>query len=94
MNIYRALVHTPCLGTNTSASIVKLQGEHELTRAMVWRIWFGEWVRAARYLSVRKLLLPKLVIEKFSDEAGRIHDRLYEALFLKGQVFVWAGRME
>lgn len=46
-------------------------------------MWFGEWVRAARYLSLRQLLHPRLMVEKFSDECGGEHNRLHEDLELE-----------
>lgn len=40
-------------------------------------------MRAARYLALRQLLHPRLVVERFSDEAGGTHDKLHEDLELE-----------
>lgn len=51
-------------------------------------MWFGEWVRAARYLSLRQLLHPRIKVEKLFDESGGKHNRLHEALELEVRAFV------
>eukprot|EP00903_Cladosiphon_okamuranus_P005340 g5337.t1 len=56
------------------------ENEYRLTRGLLWRTWFAEWVGAARYLSVRQLINSRLVVENFADESGGIHSRLYEDL--------------
>lgn len=56
------------------------ESEYRTTRGLLWRTWFAEWVGAARYLSVRQLIHPRLLVESFSDESGGIHSRLYEEL--------------
>lgn len=59
------------------------QSEYREARGLLWRTWFAEWVRAARYLSLRQLMQPSLVVECFTDESGGIHNKLYEDLDLQ-----------
>lgn len=57
--------------------------EYRVTRGRLWRMWFGEWVRAARYISLRELIHPWLVVEQFRDQAGVVHDKLHEDLHVE-----------
>lgn len=57
--------------------------EYGVSRGMLWRTWFGEWVRAARYLSLRQLIHERLLVERFYDKSGEIFDRLHEDLELE-----------
>lgn len=57
--------------------------ECNLARALLWRLWFGEWVRAARYVSLRQLIHDRLVVGELPDKSGGTHHKLYEELQLE-----------
>lgn len=61
------------------------ENEYRLARGMLWRTWFGEWVEAARYLSVRQLIQPMTSVGTFEDKSGGTHARLHEDLKIAGE---------
>lgn len=55
-------------------------------RNTLWRLWFNEWVWAARYVSARELMHPYLMVNTLSDDRGGVYENFYEDLALHRKV--------